>query len=237
MAAFDGIRKDVLKRAEDAGVSVVNCSLRASEWEKVHPLAKDFDNLHFTIGSCPYRPEFYNEQKKLMEKHAKDIVGIGEIGLDYYWEKTTEGRNSQEKDFRGLLELASELKKPVLIHSRNAEKQSLAILEEMGVKKAIMHCYSGDIMYAKKAIELGYLISIPTNIVSSKQKQGFAKDLPLESIVLETDAPYLSPDPKNTINEPKNVLGSAKEIAKIRGIDVEEVARQTTKNAKAFFGI
>jgi TatD DNase family protein len=142
----------------------------------------------------------------------------------------------EQQNFPKLLELAKENEKPVLVHSRNAEKPALDILEKEGIERAIMHCFSGSLEDAMRAIDLGYPISIPTNISRSKQKQDFARKIPLDSIVLETDAPYLAPEPK-TLNEPINVIKSAQKIAELKSVELDEVARITTKNAKAFFGI
>jgi len=104
------------------------------------------------------------------------------------------------------------------------------------VEKAIMHCFSGYLEDALRAIDMGYLVSIPTNVTLSKQKQEFAQKLPLESIVLETDAPYLSPEPGKQ-NEPVNVIKSARKIAELRGVGFEEVCSATTRNARGFFKI
>jgi TatD DNase family protein len=175
-------------------------------------------------------------QYELIKDNIDDIVAVGEIGLDYYWIKDPREREIEQKNFIKLLELAKQHDKPVLIHSRNAEKAALDILKKQGIEKATMHCFSGSQEDAMRAIDMGYPISIPTNISRSKQKQDFAKEFPLESIVLETDAPYLAPEPK-TVNEPMNVIKTAQTIAELRGIEIEEVSKATTKNARDFFSI
>jgi TatD DNase family protein len=229
---FDKTRAEVIKRAEKEEVGIINCFLEADGIPKL----EQFKDIFWTIGCCPYRFEDYNPQYKLIEENMDKILAVGEIGLDYYWVKDSEKREKEKENFRTLLKLAKDKDKPVLVHSRNAEKHALDMLEEEKVEKAIMHCFSGSMQDAERALDMGYLISIPTNIARSKQKQKFGKRFPLDSIVLETDAPYLALEPDNT-NEPINIIKSAQKIADLRGIEYTEVARQTTKNAKAFFGI
>jgi TatD DNase family protein len=231
MPEFDKTLPEVLARAKKEEVVVVNCFLEPEGIPKL-----DGYDVFWSIGCCPYRFEDYEPQFKLMMEHMDKIVAVGEIGLDYYWIKEVESREREKKQFIRLLDLAKEYDKPVLIHSRNAEKHCLDILEEQKVEKAIMHCFSGNKEDGLRAIDLGYPISIPTNVVLSKQKQSFAREFPLESLVLETDAPYLSPEPK-TINEPINVIKSAQKIADLRGIAFDEVAKHTTKTAREFFKI
>jgi len=221
----------VIARADKEGVTIVNCCLSPQELEAT----QKFKKLYLSIGCTPYRLQDFGTQYKLIRDNIDDLVVVGEIGLDYHWVKETEGREKEKENFLKLLELAKEYDKPVLIHSRNAERPALDILEKSGAR-AIMHCFSGSLQEAERAIGLGYLISIPTNVARSKQKQEFARKLPLESIVLETDAPYLAPEPK-AVNEPANIVHSARTIAELRGIKFEEVASQTTKNAREFFGI
>lgn len=229
---FDKNREEVIARASGEGVRIVNCCLNPEGLEKV----RRFKELYLTIGCTPYRLEDFSGQFKLIRDNADDIVAVGEIGLDYHWIKDEGERERERENFTVLLKLAKELDKPVLIHSRNAESPALDLLEKTRVERAIMHCFSGSVDEAARAMDLGYLISIPTNVTRSKQKQAFARGLPLESVVLETDSPYLAPEPR-TVNEPANVRISAQKIADIRGVEFEEVARQTTRNARKFFGI
>jgi TatD DNase family protein len=228
---FDKSRSEVIARAKKEGVSIINCFLEPEGLENMKGL-----DVFWSMGCCPYRFEDYEAQFKLISDNIDKIVAVGEVGLDYYWVKETAGREKEKENFIRLIRLAKEHDKPLLIHSRNAEKQALDVLESEKVERAVMHCFSGSLEDAQRAISLGYLVSIPTNIANSKQKQEFAKKLPLESIVLETDAPYLSPEP-GTINEPVNVIKSAQKIADLRKIDFEQACSVTTKNAWDFFGI
>jgi TatD DNase family protein len=229
---FDLCREEVLSCADNKGVTVINSCLNPKGFE----LMRRYKKVFLTLGCGPYKFDEYDIQYKLIKEHIKEIVAVGEIGLDYYWVKEAEKRELEKEQFTKLLKLAKEYDMPVVIHSRDAESDALELLEQNDIKKAIMHCFSGNMTQAERAIAQGYLISIPTNLLKSKQKQKFAKKLPLESIVLETDSPYLCPFP-GKVNEPIYIIESAKKIAEIRGIDYEEVAEATTKNAKEFFGI
>ncbi len=231
---FPRILEDIegaIARAERDGVAIVNCCLSPQELEAT----RKFKQFYLTIGCTPYHLQDFDRQYKLIRENIDEIVAVGEIGLDYHWVKEKEGRAKEKENFIKLLDLAKDRDKPVLVHSRNAEKPALDILEKSGAR-AIMHCFSGPMKEAERAIDLGYLISVPTNVARSKQKQEFARKLPLESIVLETDAPYLAPEPK-AVNEPANVAKSARTISELRGISFEEVADQTTKNAREFLKI
>jgi TatD DNase family protein len=229
---FDNSRDGVIERAREKDIAIINCFLDPGGIPKM----QEYGGVFWTIGCCPYRFEDYSPQLHLIGEHMDKIIAIGEIGLDYHWVKEKDNRELEQLQFRRLISLAKEHEKPVLIHSRNAEKPCLEILEDEGVEKAIMHCFSGSRDEGMRALDNGYLISIPTNVIFSKQKQAFAKEFPLESLVLETDSPYLAPEPK-AVNEPVNVIKSANKIAQIKGIEYEEVAKQTTKNARKFFGI
>ncbi len=231
---FPTVLKDIegaMARAEEKGVGIVNCCLSPQELEAT----RGFEQLYLTIGCTPYRLQDFDRQHGLIEENIDVAAAVGEIGLDYHWVKENGGREKEKENFIKLLDLAKQHDKPVLVHSRNAEKPALDILEKSGAR-AIMHCFSGSLKEAERAIGLGYLISVPANVVRSRQKQEFARKLPLESIVLETDSPYLAPEPK-TVNEPANVAVSARKIADLREISFEEVAEQTTKNARDFFEI
>lgn len=229
---FDKNRADVIARARKEGVGIIDSCLSPEGFEKV----RGFKELYLMIGCCPYRFTDFEPQWALVNAHIDDIIGVGEMGLDYYWVKDQAGRDKEITNFLRFLRLAKERDKPVLIHSRNAEKQALDILEKEKIDKAIMHCFSGSMSDAMRAIKLGYLVSIPTNVMISRQKQEFAQKLPLESLVLETDAPYLSPE-QGQINEPVNVVKSAQKIAELKGIEFKEVCSVTTKNAREFFKI
>lgn len=231
MPEFDKNRGEVIARATREGVVIVNSCLDTKGFD----LMRGFKEVYTTIGCTPYELEDFRPQYDLIRAHAGEIIAIGEVGLDYYWVKEEPKRTQEKGNFLKFIDLAREFDKPLVIHSRNAERPCLDMLEKSGAR-ALMHCFSGSLEEAARAVDLGYLVSIPTNIVRSKQKQDLARRLPLESIVLETDAPWLAPEP-DSLNEPINVIKSAGLIAELRDTDLEEVAKITTKNARGFFGI
>lgn len=149
--------------------------------------------------------------------------------------KEEDKRAQEAVNFQRFIDLSRELGLPLVIHSRDAEDDLLRILKEQKVK-ALMHCFGGDSSLAADAAKDGHLISIPANLSNSGQKQRVVKAVPLESLVLETDAPYLSPVPK-TRNEPANIRKTAEKIAEIKGVDYDTVEAATTANAKKFFGL
>ena len=155
--------------------------------------------------------------------------------MDYYWVKEEEKRKKEIKNFRKFIELAKKLNLPLVIHSRDAEDDTLRVLEEYHIK-ALLHCFGGDAKKAVDAAGKGHIISIPTNLINSRVRQEVVKAVPLESLVLETDAPYLAPVPK-TRNEPVNIKVTAKKIAEIKKIDYSVVEETTTRTAKKFFNL
>ncbi|MBN2517641.1 MAG: TatD family hydrolase [Candidatus Altiarchaeota archaeon] len=230
---FDNCRDDVIARARGNSVAVVSAGITPESTRKTLEIARKYDNVFVSLGFMPYEGQS-GAQMDLIRENAERIVGIGEVGLDYYWEKDKAARERQKEDFQAVIGLAKELSKPLIVHSRNAEKDCIDILEKNSVGKVIMHCFSGSLNEALRAVGLGFMISIPTNINRSKQKQEFARKLPLESIVLETDAPYLAPEP-DSLNEPANILLTAERIAGIKELRLEDVTRRIVDNTSGIF--
>ncbi len=206
-------------------------------------LARKHKQISATIGIHPHdvdmlREEDYNALEKLYGDHAPYIVGFGEIGLDYYKKYSDPAR--QRHHFRRQLDMAREFKLPVIIHNREAEDDILNILRHAQPldQGGIMHCFSGDYAYARKILDLGMLISIP-GIVTFKNSitlQEVARKIPLTSMVLETDGPFLAPQPfRGKRNEPAYLIHTAMKIAELRQIDVNLVAKHTTANAEKLF--
>ncbi|MCG2720992.1 MAG: TatD family nuclease-associated radical SAM protein [Thermodesulfovibrionales bacterium] len=166
------------------------------------------------------------------------VVAIGEIGLDYHYDNSP--RDIQRQVFRKQLHLAKEINLPVIIHSREAQKDTLDIVKESGIKKGVFHCFSGDLEMAKKVIAMGFHISIagPVTFRKSLTLQEVAKAVPDEYLLIETDAPYLTPEPyRGRRNEPAYIVHTAQAIAKIRNVTLEDIARITTLNARRLFHI
>lgn len=166
------------------------------------------------------------------------IVAIGEIGLDYYWDRTN--IEEQKTLFKNQIELAVSLNLPILVHDREAHADTFEILKNSGVKKAILHCFSGGAEFAEKCVKEGWLLGIGGIVTfkNSKKMKQVVKNIPLTSLVLETDAPFLTPHPfRGEENSPKYLEFIAKEIANIKDTTFEHVDKVTTQNALNFFNI
>ncbi|MFH1055096.1 MAG: TatD family hydrolase [Candidatus Altiarchaeota archaeon] len=232
---FDADRDAVVERAKD--ILVVNSTVDVGLVEKGLMLAERYRNVYCMLGfsASELDEDKFARMCKLIKGNRDKIIGLGEIGLDYYWVKDEAGRQVEREHFTTLVKLSRDLKLPAVVHSRDAESECINILAGHKVR-AIMHCFSGTLGEALDAIDFGCLISVPTNVVYAKSKQTLVGDLPLESIVLETDAPFLSPV-RGQRNEPANVRAAALKVAEIRGVDVSTVEEVTSKNAISFLGI
>lgn len=230
-----------MQRAISEGVEymvVVGYDLESSKLAV--ELTAQYDNLYAAIGFGPNDCNGINdEMKKSFESllnHEK-VVAVGEIGLDYYYDYVE--KQEQKEMFEYQIELAIKHDLPIIIHCRDAYLDTFNILKKYN-HKGIMHCYSGSVEMAENFIGLGYYISLagPVTFKNAKVAKQVAKEIGLEHLVIETDCPYLSPEPyRGRLNEPANVVYIAKEIAKLKKIDINEVAKQTTFNAKTIFGI
>ncbi len=239
---FDADREEVLKRAAGSGVKyVINIGSSLQGSINSVKLAKDYSNVFAVVGCHPHDSRDFSEQDvdtvRSLASFEK-VVAIGEIGLDYY--RNLSPQEDQKKIFVSFLRLARELNLPVVIHSRQAREDTLRIMQEENVKKAIIHCFGGDEIFLKACIERGYLISFTCNVTYKKAQsiRDAVKAAPLKMICLETDAPYLSPEGyRGKRNEPSFVSMLVQEVSRIKGLSVEEVARATTLNAQEFFGL
>lgn len=220
--------KIVVTASEDLDSSILNVRM-----------SNKFPNVFTCIGVHPsnavdFKISKISEFKELLDN--KKVVAIGEIGLDYYYGK--ENKEVQIRIFRKFLELAQSYNKPVVIHSRDAVKDTIDILKEYRVK-GIIHCFSGSLEVAKEYIKMGFMLGIGGVITFKNSKLGeVVKELPLESIVLETDSPYLAPEPyRGKKNESKYIPIIAKKISEVKEISVDEVMRITTENAIKLFNL
>ena len=217
---------------------VLNAATNYNESLEVLDLAKKYNN--FILPVIGIHPECINDKNNLnkIEKLIKNnkIYAIGEIGLDYYWVK--DNKDEQKELFINQLKLAKKNNMPVIVHSREAIQDTFDILKEYKVK-GIIHSYSGSLEMAREFIKLGYKLGIG-GVLTFKNSKLFEviKNIDLESIVLETDSPYLSPEPfRGKQNNPSNVYYVAKKISEIKNISIEEVINITTKNAISLFDI
>ena len=237
---YDDIQ-GILDKAKSKGIDkVIVAADNIKTCYEVIEHAKKFDNYYFCLGIHPENvDDSLDELKQIIEdnKDNPKFVGIGEIGLDYYW--TKDNKDKQIYFFEKQLELAEKYNLPVIIHSRKASQDVYDILKKFNVKGS-MHCYAGSLEMAKEFIKLGFLIGIDGPITFKNNKKGIevVKEIPIDRLLLETDSPYLSPEPnRGKQNSPLNLIYIAEKISEIKGITVEEVIDITTKNAKELFNL
>lgn len=244
---FFGAEVDsVIARAQENGVSGIVTVGSGAQPETMHEaveLAQSHEGVWATVGIHPHEADHANEEswRALESLVAKEkVVAIGEAGLDYYYDYSS--RENQLKVFKRQLEIASALHKPIVIHSRQAHEDVLSLLEKssLGVRPGVIHCFTGDLETAQRYVALGFFVSIPGVITFRKPGPlvETVRGLPVERMLVETDAPYLAPEPKRgKRNEPAFVRYTAEAIARLKGLSVADVARVTTLNAKRLFGI
>ena len=228
--------------AREAGVKeIIIPSASSDDFENILEICHKFDDVYATLGVHPEDCEKFsdNTAKKIMNlAQHKKVVGIGEIGLDYHY--TKENKDIQKRVFKTQLEIAKILNLPVVIHDREAHEDTFEIIQEFNLKDVVFHCFSGNSEFAQKCIDKGYYIAIGGVVTfkNAKDLKEVAKIVPLEKLLLETDAPYLAPVPyRGKLNTPAYLKYIAQEIANIKEIDVKLVKEQTTQNAKRIFGI
>ena len=242
---YDGDVKLIIENAKNNLVQKIICASSDIEtMQKAVAISNENECVFATIGIHPQDAEQFSAEIEIfMKKLAKNpkVVAIGEIGLDYHYDGPA--HDLQKKVFRAQLKIAYELKKPVQIHIRDAMSDALDILSEnqkLLKYGGVVHCFNGSKEDAEKIIGLGldFTIGGVCTFKNAKSLQETLKFLPLEKIMLETDSPYLAPEPvRGTKNESKNIPYIAQKIADLKGVDIQEVARQTTKNVERVFKI
>ncbi len=235
--AFQFDLQEVIDRAKSEGVeSIITSGLDTWGIRKGFEISTKYKGYVFlTAGLSPAEiDERYKGIIDLIRSLRNDIVGVGEVGLDYYLTDSEVARNFQKKVFREFIELAEDLKLPIVVHSRSAGRDALQILSASGTKRVLMHAFDGTPSEALEGVKKGYLFSIPASVVRSSQKQRLVEVLPIENILLETDAPVLGPI-VGTRNEPANLVLAAKKVAEIKKLPIEKVAEVTTQNAMRLF--
>ncbi len=226
--------QDIEEVIENSGCTVIiNNGLNVEDNRKTIELGKKFSKVKIALGIHPYDivrmdEKEIDEEIKFISKQK--IIAIGEIGLDFTYEE----KEKQIKYFKEFLDLAKKMDLPVLVHSREAVKEVIDILEEKEMKKVVMHCYCGDLDNALKAEKLGYYFSIPPRIVTNNNFQELAKKISITKILTETDAPYMGAE-KGERNEPGNVKLTISKIAEIKGMNEEEVENSIYMNYQKLF--
>lgn len=233
--AYKNVNQVVL-RAKKEMVGIIASSARYDEGLKVLDLAeKNKDFVFPTLGYHPTEGTEYEGVLKLIEENRDKIVGVGECGLDYHWEKDPGKIEGQKKIFQKFIDIAKKTNIPLVIHSWDAEQECFDMVRDSGVR-CVFHCYSGSRELAQEILDSGFWISVSTQVCFSKNHRKLVKLIPLEKILLETDAPWLSPN-KPEPNYPWNIKISAEKIADIKKVSKEEVLEYARKNAIKFFSL
>ena len=240
-AAFDGDREELLKHIKEQGIIVINAGSDLESSRMSLELARNYDFVYACAGVHPHEaskvsPDYIDGLRDLA-KHPK-VVAVGEIGLDYHYNFSP--REVQKKVFEAQLSLAKEMGLPVVVHSREALGDTLEILKKSGVKKGLMHCYSGSLDEARDFLDLGFYFSFGGVLTFKKAEdvRKVAAGLPKERVLIETDCPYLSPEPfRGKRNDPTRLIYIVRALSYIWGISEEEVVKITKNNAKKLFGI
>lgn len=241
--AFDADRAELLASLPEQNLALVmnpGCSLASSR--NAAALAAQYSYLYAAVGSHPDAADevtdaVLDEYRKLCKRNLK-IKAIGEIGLDYHYEDIP--RDIQQRAFRAQMALAQELKLPVIVHEREAHADGMAVIRDFPEVTGVFHCYSGSAEMARQLVDRGWYIGF-TGVLTFKNARKaveVAAALPLERIVLETDCPYMAPEPfRGKRNDPGKLIRMAEKLAEIRGLPVEEIQLITLENGKKLYRI
>lgn len=235
---------EVIERAVEAGVT--RMTVVGFDEETIPPaieIAETYDFIYAAVGWHPVDAiDFKDHHLDYLREYAQHekVVALGEMGLDYHWDKSP--KDVQEKVFRAQIQLAKEVNLPIIIHNREATDDVIRILQEEKAEEVggIMHCYSGTVEQMQSCLEMNFYISLagPVTFKNAKLPKKVAKEVPLDRLLVETDAPYLAPHPfRGKRNEPAYVTKVAEAIAELRNMDYETICEITTKNALAIYRI
>lgn len=241
--AFDQDRDSLLSRLPEEGIALLmnpGCSLASSQ--AAVSLSNQYSYIYAAVGSHPDAADEVNdgvlEQYRALCRDNPKVKAIGEIGLDYHYEDIP--RDIQKRSFRAQMGLARELGLPVIVHEREAHEDGMKIVEEFPSVTGVFHCYSGSLEMAKWLIERGWYIGFGGVLTFKNARKALevAGNIPLERIVLETDCPYMAPEPfRGRRNDPGKLYRVAEKLAQLRGMTVEEVQAITLENGKALYRI
>lgn len=240
---FDADRESLLAQMQDAGIGlIVNAGSTVPSWDKIIKLTEEYPFLYGAIGVHPDEVGALDEEQFARMSALLDqekIIALGEIGLDYYWDN--ESHDLQKKWFIRQLELARGKNMPVIIHSREAAADTMEIMKQYAAgMRAVIHCYSYSAEMAKEYVKMGYSIGVGGVVTfkNAKKLKQVVQEIPLSSIVLETDCPYLAPVPyRGKRNCSLYLPYVAEQIAELKGVTVEEVKRQTEINSRELYGL
>ncbi len=233
---YEEDREKVIERAKGNLEFVVNAGSNLEHNSKALELQdKHKEFVYANLGIHPTYTDNFDQVEEIKQQiREENPVAIGEIGLDHHHVKEESERERQEEVFREMLELAEELGKPVVVHTRDAERRSIEIIEEYDIENVMLHCFNGSPELAERAAENGWAVGVTTQVLYSSRVESIVEKLDLENILLETDSPFLY---RGDRNEPANVEESAEKIAMINDKEGKVIVEKTTLNARTFFGI
>ena len=235
---------EVIERAKSENVThIVVVGFDKDTIKKAMELTDQYDMIYAAVGWHPVDAIDMTDDDlkwiKELASHPK-VVAIGEMGLDYYWDKSP--RDIQKEVFRKQIQLAREVQLPIIIHNREATEDVIKILQEENASEVggVMHCFTGSLEVAKQCMDMNFYISFggPVTFKNAKKPKEVAVEIPMDRLLIETDCPYLTPHPfRGKRNEPSYVKYVAEQIATLKELSVEEIARKTSDNAMRLFGI
>lgn len=241
---FDKDRKKLIESMPSKGIGrIINVGSSIETTKTTIEIAKEYDYVYAAVGVHPSDVDCLNEETFAWLKEQtkwEKTVAIGEIGLDYYWDKEPEIQKNQRYWFKRQMELARETSLPVIIHSRDAAADTYDLMKEIHADEipGVIHCYSYSPEMAKEYIKMGYYIGVGGVVTfkNGKKLKQTVKEIPIEKILLETDCPYMAPEPnRGTRNDSSNIPYVVEEIARIKGLSTDEVERITWDNAMKLF--
>ena len=242
---FDADREEVIQRAHSAGVSVIlnvgTGDPHSGALERAVELGKAQESIYTAIGTHPHDARLYDDAAEAKIKNLinnEHVIAWGEIGLDFHYDNSP--RDVQVEVFKRQLRAARECDLPVVIHTREAESETIEILRNEYDGSGVFHCFSGSMDLAQRAIEIGFMISFSGIITFKKAEElrAVAKQVPLDRLLIETDCPYLTPIPyRGKRNEPAYVVEVARCLSMLHSVDIEKLARVTGENFNRFFGL
>jgi TatD DNase family protein len=239
---YDSDRDSVIEECKKAGVkAIITCCAHPKDWELTKQILAKHKGYVFACAAI--HPEYVREMPEekiqefigLLKKESGKILAVGETGLDYNWVKEQEFREKQKELFRKFISFSKELNKPLVIHARDAYEDVLDVLEQEGAKNVMLHMFGANDL-VKRVIGNGWSVSLNAIVLRSKKHGKVARDMPLDKLMLETDAPWLHPDGRSR-NDSRTIIQVAKKIAEIKKVDVGEVWGQAGRNAVRFFNL
>jgi len=232
------IKQVIIKAKENNVTHIVNCASDPRAFDQVIK-SENHSEISIHLGLQPTLAKSILNADLIRDKldSGANISAIGEVGLDYYWVKDDIERRQQEILFIDCINLATEFDLPLVIHTRKAEVRGLELLEKYAQTPVLLHSFEGNLENVNRALDLGYIISIPTNVAIRKNRRKVATRAGIENIVLETDSPFCAPSKEIKENTPSTIPIAAAKLSQIMDINIEEIARITTDTAKSFYRI